>query len=472
MFFSQDRKLSGMTEGGSMKKIIRRIFAAIAGLILFCLLLSPFLFTRVDRTPYQEMPYYKEMMAQLDTFRLDTLNETGAFFKAGWARVNITPSYPPHLAGYGFREKAACIHDSVFVRAFVFDNGIRKSLFLSADLLIFPPVLEARIRAAATKMGYDAASLYFSATHTHSAPGGWAEGPAGKVLAGTYKEEYVTQLETAMQEVIRLAEADRAEAATGFGMLEAASFVRNRLNEPDSETDPWIRVLKVRKKTGAEAAIIVYSAHANCLKMNYHCVSGDYPGHMIRTLEQSGTLDFAMYAAGMVGSHTPKPIYHEGREMENESFIDAYGDSLASLISKGWENIQVKENHDLATAVLELPLREPHLKIAQNWRVRPWLFKWAFGPYHPTVKILKIDNTVFMGMPCDFSGELMKDFQEVCREKNINLVITSFNGGYIGYVNVDRHYDKNKGETRDMNWFGPYNQAYFTEIVKTILKKI
>ena len=66
----------------------------------------------------------------------------------------------------------------------------------------------------------------------------------------------------------------------------------------------------------------------------------------------------------------------------------------------------------------------------------------------------------------------MVDFNQLCKERNIKLVITSFNGGYIGYINVDKYYDENKAETRDMNWFGPYNQAYFTEIIQKILKKI
>lgn len=444
----------------------------IAGLIVFCLVLSPFLFTTVDRTPYREMPYYKEMMAQLDTFQLDTTVQKGTVFKAGWARKNITPSYYPDLAGYGLREKANCLHDSVFVRAFVFDNGKNKALFLSADLLIFPPVLEEKLRAAAKEMGYEPSNLYLSATHTHSAPGGWAEGIAGRVLAGTYQESYVNQLLAAMIAAVREAEANSAEAETGFGSFKAAPFVRNRLNMPDSKTDPWIRVLKVKKQTGEQAAIFVYAAHANCLKMTYHCISGDYPSEVIGKLEKSGKLDFAMYAAGMVGSHTPKPIFAGGKEMQNEIMIRSYGDSLSRIILQGIDRIPFSTGKELGTAVLDLPLRAPHLKISKDIRVRPWLFNWFFGPYDPKIKVLKINNVVFLGMPCDFSGELMKDFEQVCKEKNLQLVITSFNGGYIGYVNVDRYYDTNKAETRDMNWFGPYNQAYFTEIVKGILAKM
>ncbi|HVD98490.1 MAG TPA: neutral/alkaline non-lysosomal ceramidase N-terminal domain-containing protein [Cytophagaceae bacterium] len=454
-----------------MKKIIKWIFKLLLGLIVFCLVLLPFLFTKVDRTPYREMPYYKAMMQQLDTFRLDTAAQ-GKNFKAGWSKKNITPSYYPDLAGYGPREKANCIHDSVYVRAFVFEYGKQKTIFLSADLLIFPPVLEAKLRVKVKELGFDPQGLYLTATHTHSAPGGWAEGPAGRVLAGAYQEKYVDQLLASMTTAIREADNTKEESEIGYGQYKAASLIRNRLNEADSKTDPWVRIMKVRKKSGAQAAIITYAAHANCLKMNYRCVSGDYPAEMIAKLEHDRKIDFALYAAGMVGSHTPKPMYEQNKELFNEPLIHAYGDSLATIIGRGIDSISFQPVEELSVAVLDLPLREPHLKLTEDWRIRPWLFKWFFGPYEPKIKIMKINNVVFMGMPCDFSGELMPDFEQICKEKNIELVITSFNGGYIGYINVDRYYDKDKAETRNMNWFGPYNQAYFTEIVQKILKKI
>ena len=450
------------------------------------------------------MDYYKRMSAQLDTFQLDTALQNGHFFKAGWAKKNITPKYMPDLAGYGIREKANCLHDSVFVSTFVFDNGKNKAAFITVDLLIFPPVIEKRLLLRAKELGYSPQNLYFSATHTHSAPGGWAEGAAGTVLAGSYKEEYVNSVFESIIASIKSAEANLEEAETGIGLFNGTMFVRNRINMKESKIDPWIRVLKIRKKSGAQAALVAFSAHANCLKMNYSCVSGDYPSEMIDEIKSTTKMDFVMYCAGMVGSHIPQPIKNtysnylpNGKsilldsnniprfvdykrrvkrmpleDLEDEAYISTYGENLGRLIALNLDSIKLQSSNVLASATLELPLRAPHLKISENWRVRPWVFDLLFGDYHPTIKLLKINNVLFIGTPCDFSGELMPDFYDICKEKNITLVVTSFNGGYIGYINADKYYDLNKAETRDMNWFGPYNQAYFTEIIQRILKKI
>ncbi|HWZ22814.1 MAG TPA: neutral/alkaline non-lysosomal ceramidase N-terminal domain-containing protein, partial [Cytophagaceae bacterium] len=334
-----------------MKKALNWTIRIFVGLLVFCLILIPFLFEKIDRTPYREMGYYKEMRAQLDTFQLDTIVENGAYFKAGWSRKNITPAYLPVMGGYGFRDKTTSIHDSVFVRAFVFDNGKNKAAFISVDLLIFPPVIEAQLRSLAKNMGYKAENLYLSATHTHHAPGGWAEGVAGKVLAGNYNEQYVKQVVDAIISAIKEAEGTMEEAETGLGLFDGTNFVKNRLNMPDSEVDPWVRVLRIRKKSGKEAALIVYSAHSNCLKMTYTCLSGDYPARMISQLEKAQKIEFAMYAAGMVGSHIPKQTK---KDIENEPFVNDYGDSLAKLINKGLDSIELKPGNELCSAILDL----------------------------------------------------------------------------------------------------------------------
>jgi neutral ceramidase len=77
-----------------------------------------------------------------------------------------------------------------------------------------------------------------------------------------------------------------------------------------------------------------------------------------------------------------------------------------------------------------------------------------------------------VGTPCDFSGELVKPIENESKNKNINLMINSFNGCYIGYITNDKWYDKtdiNTYETYTMNWFGPYNGQYISELIKKII---
>jgi neutral ceramidase len=449
---------------------VRKIVAKVAkGIVvtLFLLILSlPFIFTKIDRTPYRQMDYYQTMMKRIDSVSLDSAAEMP--LQAGWAQASILPSYLPHLAGYGIRPMSEAVHDTVYAKAIVLSTALSKSVIISLDLLIFPPSVAAPLLKKLKQMGYQESSVYLSATHTHHAPGGWAGGPGGRFLAGKYKQDYVDFLVEKCIAVVLQAEQNKETAEIGFQRLDLSALVHNRLRVADAGKDGYMRVVKLRKNSGQTAAFVSYSAHANCLLMKYNVVSADYPGALAQKLLATKKINFMLFAAGMVGSHAPDEI----PPFKNNELATIYADSLSKPLLASWDSIPMRTSTSIATLSVPLTLREPHLKISQNWRIRPWLFKALLGTYEPKLNMLCLGNIVLLGTPCDFSGELMKDFEPICQEKKINLIVTSFNGGYIGYINADRHYDLPRAETRDMNWFGPYNQAYFTEIVVKLLEKI
>ena len=59
---------------------------------------------------------------------------------------------------------------------------------------------------------------------------------------------------------------------------------------------------------------------------------------------------------------------------------------------------------------------------------------------------MEIGDLALVGTPCDFSGELVEGIQKSCA-KNREVMITSFNGQYIGYITADKHYEK---DTHDL----------------------
>ena len=61
------------------------------------------------------------------------------------------------------------------------------------------------------------------------------------------------------------------------------------------------------------------------------------------------------------------------------------------------------------------------------------------------------------------------ELYEYAASKQLHLILTSFNGGYIGYVPKDKWYDLPKYETRSMSWYGFDNGAYFLEMIKMLI---
>ncbi len=95
------------------------------------------------------------------------------------------------------------------------------------------------------------------------------------------------------------------------------------------------------------------------------------------------------------------------------------------------------------------------------------------GVSDASITALRVGNTVLVGLPVELSGEFYPKFDAICKRRGLSLMITSFNGKYLGYVNPESYYfTLNHSETRGMNWFGPQNGEYFVELVNKILEII
>jgi neutral ceramidase len=432
--------------------------------VCIALILQSCLLSKIDRTPYQQTDYYAALQAQLDTFSIEGSQQKGDTVKAGWAKANITPSAPVPMAGYGSRrgKKYTAIHDSIWARAIVFDNGIHKAAWVSLDLLIVPPEVKEALSIALPGIGYSIDQIYLTATHTHSSIGGWAKKLVGRLIAGKYDENVIKLITNGIIEAIRQAEAHKEIAKMGLGTYYAKELVNHRIT-PEGKVDSTVYVFKIQQASGATATIISFTAHATCLASQEYSLSRDYPGALVDSLEKFKSIDFAAFGAGGVGSHSPAA---QGADYEK---IANMATSLSHTIQAGFDSIPLTYQTQLSSAELVLPLRKPQWRISENWRLRPWLFYSLYGDYPATLTILKTGNLIWIGTPCDFSGELTLQIHKPARHP---LIINSFNGGYIGYITEDSYYDRNHYETRVMNWFGPGNGAYFVETINQLVKKL
>lgn len=450
-------------------KIVRVLLKVLLGLVLFIFLFLAVSLAPVDDTPYRRMPYYAQTKQRLD--QLSAPPRAKSLIRAGWSKVNITPPYTTPTGGYGVRRGKhwRVVSDSIFARAIVLDNGSTRVAVVSLDLLITPPTVTEALKKRLPGLGLRWENVYMGAIHSHNSVGGWAPGLVGQLIAGEYDEKIVTRITNGVLTAIRNAQAGMAPVKIGYGQTDASDYITNRIahSGPTRALDGQIRLLKLEKQRGESALLCTFAGHATLFNGdNSDYLSRDYPGSLVDRLEKTSA-DFALFMAGAVGSTGPR-----ARGTTDFEEIRNYAGDLALRIERTVPQIPTRPDSTLAMLTLPLDLREPHPRVIGNWRVRPWLFYAIYGDYPSDLKALRIGKTVLLGTPCDFSGEFMADFTSLAAKQGVNLTITSFDGGYIGYVTPDRYYDRATYETRDMNWFGPYNGAYFEEMMMGMLEKI
>src|SRR5690606_21518114 len=128
---------------GMIKKLIRILLFSILALVAVVILFVLVSVIPVDRTPYYEKAFYAEMQFRLDSLQDVQVRESVNSFSAGYAKVNLTPPYRTATAGYAKRKGAlfSYVHDSIYVRTMVVDNGTATVALVTADLLLIPPTV-------------------------------------------------------------------------------------------------------------------------------------------------------------------------------------------------------------------------------------------------------------------------------------------------------------------------------------------
>jgi hypothetical protein len=182
-------------------------------------------------------------------------------------------------------------------------------------------------------------------------------------------------------------------------------------------------------------------------------------------MEQQGYA-FAIFIAGSVGSHGCKS------PESGWNCIDYMANEISTQFMTNRNALHNVHDSTIIMNRILLTLPESQAKISMNWGVRPWLFRSALSEFPVYLTALRLGDVVMLGTPCDFSGEFNSRLDAIAEKHNLQTMVTSFNGGYIGYVTPIQYYNIDYHETRLMNWYGPGTGEYMTECLDKMIVSV
>lgn len=234
---------------------------------------------------------------------------------AAAAAVDISPPIGTPLDGYSGRTDVALgIHDPLFARALVLDDGSTRVALIVCDLIGVGEFLVERARALiAERPGIPASHVLIAATHTHA-------GPAG--VRGRGDEAMVETIARKIAGAVLTASLRLAPAALKYGTAHLESIAQNR-RHPDWPIDTRLDALAVDTIDGRNIATAArYSCHATTMERDNLLVSADYPGAACSTIETViGDGATALYFNGCCGNINPTWIRQEFDEMRRVGTI-------------------------------------------------------------------------------------------------------------------------------------------------------
>ncbi|WP_143962554.1 neutral/alkaline non-lysosomal ceramidase N-terminal domain-containing protein [Litoribacter populi] len=441
-----------------MKRTLK-ILAWISGLLLFLtvLLLAP-----VDRSDFRDKEYFFQMMEEISA--LQPSASRNKVLLGSWGRENMTPSEPVDLVGYKPRGHYEFVQDSSYVKAILISDTHQTVAFLNYELLIVHPHLAKKVKNAIAKQNLPIDQIVFSATHTHSGMGGYIPGLMGKLAFGGHDKGVVDQMVVSTLGAIEKAMETMDTISLGYNKTPLPEGVNNRLVQ-NGITDPFIRQLIIEKTTGQKATLLTYTAHATGVHSGFMGLSGDYPFYLMEALEKD-RFELALFSSGAVGSHSPNL---EARELDK---VKTYASNIDSLLEiRSDTSVEILRDGEMWVADLPMHLPEAHYRISDNIRLRPWVFNSLFGETNANINFTKIGNILLLSTSGEVSGMFMEKWETLANKQGLHLIVSTFNGGYAGYIIPDEYYELRHHEARDMNWYGPHAGTYFDEVFSTLIQK-
>jgi neutral ceramidase len=263
------------------------------------------------------------MMRRLGCLLLAALPVWSADFRAGAARVDITPQGPIWMSGYASRNHPSeGVRQPLFARALALDAGSGgRVVIVSTDLIGLPPEFAEEVAARVRKQfGIERARLLLNSSHTHSGPVVWPHlSSMWDLPPGAEKtmRDYTAKLTGDLVAVAGKALADLSPAQLSFGFGEAGFAVNRRQPSPTGvrigvnqagPVDHQVPVIKVVAPDGRVRAILFgYACHNTTLTGEFYQLSGDYAGVAEAQLENEYPGATALFLALTGGDQNPNP---------------------------------------------------------------------------------------------------------------------------------------------------------------------
>ncbi len=284
--------------------------------------------------------------------------------KAGIAITEITPWEGIEMAGYPHCPRPNVgAHDPLYASALYLDNGDKKIVWLTLDILYYGKVYTRQLREK-----FPEYFINVTTSHTHSGP--WAATPeAYEIEEGVAcDEKYLEFLQGKLVSIIEEATANTfdAEIGTYIGRCGAEQGVGGNRRDPKGLSDPSVNVMAVRdadKKV--RGVFLCYALHPTYLHAENLLVTADYPGYIRGYLKYACPGAIFMFAQGTSGNQSSR-YFRTGQNFEEACRVGTtLGVEVFRCLEKMEYTSDVRINY--ASAEVELPMREyPPVEVTKR----------------------------------------------------------------------------------------------------------
>lgn len=403
-------------------------------------------------------------------------------FRAAVVKVDITPEDSQNLLGYGTRKSTGTL-DHIYHKIIAMDDGTNQFFLVSSDICLISPSEYDRVAAKIKKLyGIDPINLWWTVTHTHSAPELGPPGMGTTFLGDRFQHEidtaYTALAEQKLIDGIREAREKLAPAQLGVGWGFSQANINRRAVDvdgkaslglnPDGPVDRRIGLIRINKADGSPLALIAnYAIHGTVMGGQNLLISGDAPGIVSEYVEQKTGAPL-LFINGAAGNLAPiYSVYPSAREGHLGQFRVLLGDRILEANRK----ISSMTNEvKLVSGVLtvETP-RKPDLGWPADLGKYTSTTKSGINMVRLPVRFLKInDDTAIWSAPIELFCEISNEIRE--RSPFEYTFYFGYSNGWLGYMPAEAEWKYGGYEVERVSPFTPAAGKDLTESVMGYLQ--
>jgi len=388
--------------------------------------------------------------------------------RAGVGRTELSPplEMKAALGGYGARmsKPATGEHDAIWAKALVLAQDERKFVLVTADVLAFPPGFKAAVVGRLVTNGWSANQILLLASHSHTSIDMMALHPGnvfGIPQAGIFQKELFEYTADRLAKVIMDADKDLVEISAASTTTSVPDRNRNRRHgDPIHDTD--LTVTRVDSAVGRPLAVLVnWTAHPTFMDAKDMMFSGDWPGHLQRTVEALiGGKVTVLFYNGAEGDQSPVPPDCTS----NWERAERYGRDMGILAWRSWEKLRptTVTAFEYHTETIALPQRQPHADFMKTGgaeyglnevMMKDFLERLVPAQTHSTS--LRLGDLVILGVPGEMAAQLgLEAKSKVAQMTGASCVtIGGLADEWISYILPAEEYRKG-GYEASMSFYG------------------
>lgn len=300
--------------------------------------------------------------------------------KAGASKTDITPPKDAYLS-----QNYSGIHDSLYVRTIVLDNGVEKAAFIAFELSQVPGGDEI-VKAIVSTCGIKAENIIMTAVHDHN-----AVRTTNYQNPGTPMPEIVNYQNSIKEAAIKsvkesIARLQPAKVGYATGKAYINTNRDQKLGEgyhmgynPEGPTDKTVAVVTFTSLSGQPIAIYSnYAVHAVVMyraktKDGKPEVTGDLPGFTSRYVESHFKGCVALWTSGAAGDQNPifmATYNQDGPDVTDEG---TGGYAILDVLSRrlGEEIVRLTQSVRNTTSVVKIWGKETSVTVPGRKRQSP-----------------------------------------------------------------------------------------------------